>query len=689
MKRIVCMIAALILLFSAVPAAFAEQLPQGADPIAYFHEEVAAKNKGFEVSFDASTGTLTVNGKGTLRDYFSVQWLESGYDYQLYERGIWSRRVKKLVLGEGITALDNCFSSLYDLDEVVLPQSLKIIRRSFQECGALMRLDFPDGFERIDFNSFFNKSSIYLKKVYWKGKAHKPRWMYYQFADFGEGITAAFDEKSGTLTVRGSGEIRDFRMADVPQETLLGLTYTEDKLLKRLVIEEGIIGIYNSFNHLPLLEEIHLPKGLERIERSFSEISRLTAVEFPASLQVLGNRSFNGCHDLRKVAFSGPLTLGLGGEDENFSANDLKTVVIPDGTVLRGKAFYSYVTEAILLGGPSVRIEAGFESQDGTVIFCYADQQAVLGERNTYLLKPGEVATQENYRDFPVPEEKWFEGETRSRIESLQEQQSGALRFDEKSGTLTVSGRKIQNHYARVWIYEDFYNDVIKIKIDKKIRRLVVEEGVTQIENCFNDLEALEEVRLPSTLRKINESFNHCPKLKKVKLPDSVQELYQAFSDCTALKKVDLGNGADILGGCFNRADKLKTLYIPNGSSISNGSFVCKNLGRVIIGGKKVDFPGAQEFSEVSGYDPRPFKTDRHTLVYCYADQGKAFFKEYSDQKDYILIMLPPFLSLTPHSILLLKLLAGVGLFFWIKALIRRFRKKKESKNPPAFAKCP
>lgn len=678
MKRMICMIAALMILFSAVPVAFAEQLPQGADPVAYFYEQVAAKNEGFEVSFDASTGTLTVNGKGTLRDYFSVQWFESGYDYQLNDRGMWSRWVKKLVLGEGITTLDNCFSNLYDLSEVVFPQSLKTIRRSFQDCGALFRLDFPDGFERIDFNSFYNESTIYLKKVYWKGVAHKPRWMYYQFADFGEGITTAFDEKSGTLTVRGRGEIRDFRMAEVPQEYLLRLNYTQDRLLKKLVIQDGIVGIYNSFNHLPLLEEVQLPKGLERIEGSFSDAPKLKAAEFPASLRVLGKRSFNECYDLCKVDFAGPLTLGLMEEDENFTVSKIKSVVIPDGSVLQGKAFFGAATEAILLGGPSVRIEAGFENKDGTVVFCYADQQAVLGERNTYLLKTDEVATQENYRDFPVPQEKWFGGEIRERIESLQEQQSGALQFDEKSGTLTVSETRIKNHYPRVWIYEDFYDNVIKIKTDKKIRRLVVEEGVTQIDNCFNDLEALEEVKLPSTLRKINESFNHCPNLKKVKLPDSVKELYQSFSDCSALKKVDLGDGANVLQGCFNRADQLNTLYIPNRSSVSASSFCCDNLARVIIGGKKVDFPGAQEFSEVAGYDPRPFKTDRHTLVYCYADQGKAFFDEYGEQKDYILIMIPPFVVLTPHILLFLKLLAGVGLFFWIKALIRRLRKKKE-----------
>ena len=72
------------------------------------------------------------------------------------------------------------------------------------------------------------------------------------------------------------------------------------------------------------------------------------------------------------------------------------------------------------------------------------------------------------------------------------------------------------------------------------LRAVIIEEGVGELNNCFNDCESLERVELPSSLESIGaQSFNNLPLLSLVNLPESLREIgYESFCDLPLLTHI-------------------------------------------------------------------------------------------------------------------------------------------------------
>ena len=89
-------------------------------------------NENITYEYDSDTGTVTLSGTGeiTARPHYKP-W--SNY----------AKNVKRVVIGEGITGIGAyTFSSLQNLTEVVLPQSLTTIRScAFQNCNSLSSIN--------------------------------------------------------------------------------------------------------------------------------------------------------------------------------------------------------------------------------------------------------------------------------------------------------------------------------------------------------------------------------------------------------------------------------------------------------------------------------------------------------------------------------------------------------------------
>lgn len=75
--------------------------------------------------------------------------------------------------------------------------------------------------------------------------------------------------------------------------------------------------------------------------------------------------------------------------------------------------------------------------------------------------------------------------------------------------------------------------------------KLVIREGVTEIREGQHKHSKIEELVLPSTLKKIGkEAFALCYNLKKVVIPDNCTIIgEEAFYDCSSLECLDLGKG--------------------------------------------------------------------------------------------------------------------------------------------------
>ena len=68
--------------------------------------------------------------------------------------------------------------------------------------------------------------------------------------------------------------------------------------------------------------------------------------------------------------------------------------------------------------------------------------------------------------------------------------------------------------------------DNVLFKVNSKLNKIIIPEGVTEIANRVFYKSSVREVILPSTLRKIgDDAFMNCESLKKIVIPDGVESL--------------------------------------------------------------------------------------------------------------------------------------------------------------------
>ncbi len=151
-------------------------------------------------------------------------------------------------------------------------------------------------------------------------------------------VKIKFDKKTAVLTVSGEGEIHNYHPHHKDD-----LEEYDDGTIKKVVIEEGITYIKNSFNHLVKLESIEFPSSLHTIEESFIETEELSILSIPATVKKIFNKSFNysGISDLK---FNAPIEITT-----SFELIDIKSVRIPKNSVLSSAFNYCLKLEEIVV----------------------------------------------------------------------------------------------------------------------------------------------------------------------------------------------------------------------------------------------------------------------------------------------------------------------------------------------------
>ena len=134
----------------------------------------------------------------------------------------------------------------------------------------------------------------------------------------GENLTWKFDESSGTLTISGSGAMKDFNMYSAPwygldirtvkfsgNITSIGdFAFGGCENLKDITLPDSVksIGSY-SFYRCFGISGLTLPKNLETIGmRAFYNCYSFTSMRIPASVKIVGAQAFIYCFRLEKIS---------------------------------------------------------------------------------------------------------------------------------------------------------------------------------------------------------------------------------------------------------------------------------------------------------------------------------------------------------------------------------------------------
>ncbi len=398
MKKLLCMLLALALCLSLLPASFAENIKLADEP-----EEITVTDGALDVSSavngdetvasgqcgDALTwtldenGTLTVSGTGAMWE--NLSWKESEYYDSIRSvvilDGVTSISKSAFYLCQGVTSVTipdsvtemGAWAFYYcpALESVRIPNYLRSLpQEAFRGCISLTSVTIPAGVLSLG-NSVFSECG--LTEIYFRGRApgigddafrgviataYYPQddssWTEYVRQSYGGRITwetyvpeatvidggRCGDDLSWTmddlktLTISGTGGMWDF---DADTKPMPWAAYQYE--LNKAVIEEGVTGIgAAAFEWCLQMTRIKLPDSLARIGEGAFSYSGLREIKLPEGLTTIEAKTFFGCGMLASVKLPESLT-SIG--KLAFHSAYLSGITIPAGVTSIGEEAFS------------------------------------------------------------------------------------------------------------------------------------------------------------------------------------------------------------------------------------------------------------------------------------------------------------------------------------------------------------
>ena len=291
------------------------------------------------------------------------------------------------------------------------------------------------------------------------------------------------------------------------------------------------------------LTSVSLPSGLTSIgNAAFQNCSGLTSITLPSSLNIIGNGAFNRCSGLETLEYKGTVEQWLSIEFDSdwmtdsshtFIADgeELTNLVVPEGVTSIGeRAFYgcSGLTELDLSNCTSLTsIESyAFYGCNGLTSIILPSSLTNIGDYAfSYCLGL-------NTLEYKGTLEQWL---------SIN---FGSSWMGDTSHTFIVNGEELTNLVVPEGVTSigdyAFYGCSGLTELD-----LSNCTSLTSIESyAFWCCSGLTSIDLPSSLTSIgNYAFNGCRGLTSITLPSSLEAIGgSAFSDCRGLTEVDLSN---------------------------------------------------------------------------------------------------------------------------------------------------
>ena len=193
----------------------------------------------------------------------------------------------------------------------------------------------------------------------------------------------------------------------------------------------------------------------------------------------------------------------------------------------------------------------------------------------------------------------------------------------DSEGLLTLSGKGATYEYGNTAPYESPFCE------NQKIKKVIIESGITRINSCTFQAGYFSSVIIPDTVTIIDSfAFEFCENLTSVNIPDSVTTIEgSAFSGCKSLKSVTIPNSVVNLGSAFEWCESLTAINIPDSvECIHNYTFWhCESLTSVTVPAS------VKEIGEEAFGDCKSLKSITILNPDCSIDTGKDTICNYID----------------------------------------------------------
>ncbi|MCD8297130.1 MAG: leucine-rich repeat domain-containing protein [Prevotella sp.] len=378
-----------------------------------------------------------------------------------------------------------------------------------------------------------------------------------------------------------------------------GVVYSKDgkrllicnnKGTEKYAVRKGVKVICDeAFSNCSKLTSIELPDSLTVIgDRAFKDTS-LTTIELPDSLMVIGNEAFRYCRSLTAIDL--PENLTLIGRNAFKDCIIMLPVVLPAS--LRKIAGYPFdYNVQISSKSPFIKIENDLLIQENKVI-------ESIGQFSDHITVPdGVTAIGDgafmfgNLTSIDLPDSLTVIGNEAFRFGSL-------TSIDLPDSLISIGKNAFKNCpnltsvelplNLRVIDGNPFDYDIqisskspfIKVENDLLIQEnkviefigrvsdnIIIPDGVTTIgDEVFRDCHGLSLLKLPDSLTTIDYgAFKDCSSLTEIELPDKLIMIAKyAFCNCTNLTTVKFPESLREIGdGAFRNCSSLASLKLPD-----------------------------------------------------------------------------------------------------------------------------
>ncbi|MCQ2449039.1 MAG: leucine-rich repeat domain-containing protein, partial [Clostridia bacterium] len=369
----------------------------------------------------------------------------------------------------------------------------------------------------------------------------------------GENLTWAYDDSTYTLTISGTGAMRNYDFETAPWQSYYNT-------MKTLNIGTGVTTIgEDAFYGCTGLTSITIGNSVTTIgSDAFYGCTGLTSITIPDSVTTIGSEAFSGCTGLTEINWNAKTAADGSSYSGVFykagTASGGITVTFGD-SVEKIPAYLFYVSDS----SDRPNVKSVTIGNSVTTIGGYAFYGCT---GLTSITIPNSVTTI-GYRAFDG-----CTGLTGVYITDV------AAWCNISFGSYDANPL---NYAHNLYLNGELVTD------------LVIPQGVTEIkEYAFYYCTGLTSITIPDSVTTISSSaFNGCTGLTSVIIGNSVATIgYKAFYSCTGLTSVTIGNGVTTIGNyAFYNCTGLTSITIPDSvTSIGGYAFYsCTGLTSITI----------------------------------------------------------------------------------------------------------
>ena len=508
--------------------------------------------KNFQITYDKTSKTLTVQGKGC----FGKLGFSELYNYNLGNPMYWDWKedyfppttyAENIVIGEGITAIgDYMFINSYNVKKITLPKSLKRIgKASFLNCLSLQKIIGGQNVSQIDGGAFLYCSDI--KNISFPNlvKIDNSRVRVFTVSDEADEYLWLLEK---SFSVGPFVHCRNLESIYIPKvKKLADRTFFDCPKLKTInknnnlnnITDMGVSVFYNCKSlkniSLPKIKAVKssalikkgdddgiiLPSGDLHCEGAFENCSSLEKINIP-NVEVIGNNSFYNCKNLKSINKNNSLSkLTYLGSGVFAKCEKLEKISLPKVQQLKMTKY------------KASDLRYYNEQPDDFYYECVSDLRSCDRVYGTF-----EGCTR--LKSISAPNVKTVGARTFYSCKSLKKislpkvTTLGSSAFFNCINLTSVNMPKLRNLQTTKWTQFKLLNEGTEY-FPKKVKRKYYYRG----------------------------TFEKCVKLKKITSSSLANVGKYDFKDCTRLESITLGKNLKSIGdSAFNNNRKLKSVNI-------------------------------------------------------------------------------------------------------------------------------